>query len=55
MAQDEMAAYANAQQTGGDTRTAHCDAWLRQTLAEEVLPEFIETEFERVMAEVFRV
>ena len=31
------------------------DAWLRARLAEEVFPEFIEAEFERVMAEVFRV
>jgi Protein of unknown function (DUF3631) len=49
-------AYANAQTNGGDTRAADCDAWLWQTLAEEgVLPEFVEVEFKRVMAEVFRV
>jgi Protein of unknown function (DUF3631) len=49
-------AYANAQENSGDTRTADCDARLRQTLAEEgVPPEFVEIEFERVMAEVFRV
>jgi hypothetical protein len=49
-------AYANAQENGGDTCTAGCDAWLRQTLGEEgVAPEFIEVEFERVMVEVFRV
>jgi putative DNA primase/helicase len=49
-------AYANSRETGGDTRTAECDAWLRQKLADEgVLPEHIETEFQRVMAEVFRV
>jgi hypothetical protein len=49
-------AYANAQETGGDTRTADLDAWLRQKLADEgVLPEFVEVEFERVMAVVFRV
>jgi hypothetical protein len=49
-------AYANAQETGGDTRTVECDAWLRQRLANEgVRPEFIEVEFERVMAEVLRV
>jgi putative DNA primase/helicase len=47
-------AYANARETGGDTRTAECDAWLRQRLADEgVRPEHIETEFERVMAVVF--
>jgi Protein of unknown function (DUF3631) len=48
-------AYANAQENGGDTRTAELDAGLRQVLAEEVLPESVEVEFERVMAEVFRV
>ena len=49
-------AYANSQETGGDTRTAECDAWLRQKLADEgVLPESIEVEFQRVMAQVFRV
>ena len=48
-------AYANAQAHDGDTHTADCDAWLRRILAEDgVLPEFIETEFERVMAEVLR-
>jgi hypothetical protein len=31
------------------------DADLRRRLAEMVLPEFVEVEFERVMAEVFRV
>jgi hypothetical protein len=48
-------AYANAQENGGDTRTADLDAALRRRLAEMVLPEFIEVEFERVMTEVFRV
>jgi hypothetical protein len=49
-------AYANSQETGGDTRTAECDAWLRQKLADEgVRPEHIEIEFRRVMAAVFRV
>jgi Protein of unknown function (DUF3631) len=49
-------AYANAQANDGDTRTADCDAWLRQTLAEQgVPPEFIKVEFARVMTEVFRV
>jgi hypothetical protein len=48
-------AYANAQENDGDTRTADCDGWLRQALAEQVLPEFVEVEFNRVMAEVFRV
>ena len=35
--------------------SAALDAGLRQVLAEEVPPEFVEQEFERVMAEVFRV
>jgi hypothetical protein len=48
-------AYANAQESEGDTRTAELDAGLRQVLSEQVLPEFVEVEFERVMAEVFRV
>jgi len=49
-------AYANAQARDGDTRTAECDAWLRQRLADDgVRSEHIEIEFERVMAEVFRV
>jgi hypothetical protein len=49
-------AYANAQANDGDTRTADCDAWLRQRLADDgVLPEFIEVEFARVMDEVFRM
>ena len=47
-------AYANSRETGGDTRTAECDAWLRQKLVDDgVLPEHIETEFQRVMAAVF--
>jgi hypothetical protein len=47
-------AYANAHETGGDTRTAECDAWLRAILREEVdLPEHVEIEFERVMQVVF--
>jgi hypothetical protein len=49
-------AYANAQANDGNTRTADCDAWLRQALAEAGIPsEFIKVEFERVMVEVFRV
>jgi Protein of unknown function (DUF3631) len=47
-------ACANAQETGGDTRTAELDAWLRQRLAAEgVRPEHVETEFARVMQAVF--
>jgi 5S rRNA maturation endonuclease (ribonuclease M5) len=48
-------AYANAQENGGDTRTAELDADLRRRLAEEVLPEFVEVEFARVMDQVFRI
>jgi hypothetical protein len=49
-------AYRNAQANGGDTRTAECDAWLRAILRDEVaFPEHVGVEFERVMAEVFRV
>jgi Protein of unknown function (DUF3631) len=44
------------QRTGGvDVDSAELDAGLRQVLSEQVLPEFVEVEFERVMAEVFRV
>ena len=49
-------ACAHAQENDGDTRTADCDAWLRQTLAERgVLPEAVEVEFKRVMDLVFAV
>jgi Protein of unknown function (DUF3631) len=47
---------ADTQRQGAvDVDSAELDAGLRQVLAEEVLPEFVEVEFERVMAEVFRV
>jgi hypothetical protein len=39
----------------GDVDRAKHDAWLRAILAEQVLPERVEIEFERVMTEVFRV
>ena len=43
-------------QEGADVDSASLDADLRQQLADMgVLPEFVEVEFERVMAEVFRV
>ena len=42
-------------QEGADIDSAALDADLRRRLAEQVLPEFVEIEFERVMAEVFRV
>jgi hypothetical protein len=49
-------AYANAQETGGDTRTAELEAALRQRLADEgVLREHVEVEFGRVMEAVFRI
>jgi hypothetical protein len=48
-------AYANAQESEGDTRTAELDSGLRQVLAEQVHPEFVEAEFVRVMQVVFRV
>jgi hypothetical protein len=38
-----------------DVDSTILDAGLREVLAEQVLPEFVEVEFERVMAEVFRV
>jgi hypothetical protein len=47
-------AYANALANDGDTRTAELDADLRRRLGEMALPEFVEIEFERVMAEVCR-
>ena len=40
-------AYANAQETGGDTKTATLDADLRRRLAEIVLPEHIEVEISK--------
>ena len=40
---------------GSDIKSRALDADLRRRLAEMVLPEFVEVEFERVMAEVFRV
>jgi hypothetical protein len=46
------------QQTRNDSLDldyAELNAGLRQVLAGEVLPEFVEVEFERVMVEVFRV
>lgn len=48
-------AYAAAQETGGDTRTAELDIELRMILREEVFPEFVEIEFTRVMDVVFAI
>jgi Protein of unknown function (DUF3631) len=49
-------AYATAQETGGDTRTADLDAELRTVLRMEVaFPEHVEIEFERIMQRVFAV
>jgi putative DNA primase/helicase len=42
-------------QDEGDVDSIVLDAGLREVLAEQVLPEFVEVEFERVMTEVFRV
>jgi hypothetical protein len=40
----------------GDVRSADLDVWLRRTLADDgVLPEYLETEFQRVMRMVFAV
>jgi hypothetical protein len=41
-------AEAQRQETG-DVSSAELDAGLRQVLAERIFPEFVETEFERVM------
>ena len=56
---DELAAWYQDRAYGqyqqhGDVSSADLDAGLRMVLAEEVLPEFIETEFQRIMAVVFR-
>jgi hypothetical protein len=47
-------AYA-AYQEHGDVDSTVLDTGLRQVLAEQCLPEFIEVEFQRVMEVVFRV
>ena len=39
--------------TSGDVNSAELDSGLRAVLREEVLPEFVEVEFERVMQAVF--
>jgi hypothetical protein len=44
-----------ARENSVDVDEAELNAGLRQVLAEEVPPEFVEVEFERVMAEVFQV
>ena len=57
---DELAAWYQDRAYGqyqehGDVSSADLDAGLRMVLAEEVLPEFVETEFQRIMVVVFRV
>jgi hypothetical protein len=37
----------------GDVNSTELDAWLRATLRQEVFPEHVEIEFERVMRVVF--
>ena len=45
---------AHRDQRGGGLDTDRLDAELRQKLAERVLPEYVETEFKRVIEAVFR-
>jgi hypothetical protein len=48
--------YAQYQESGStDVDHRPLDVWLRQRLREMVLPEHIETEFERVMEVVFAI
>jgi putative DNA primase/helicase len=55
LAEDYTETTYRLNQEGADIESASLDADLRRRLAEMVLPEFIEVEFERVMAEVFRI
>jgi hypothetical protein len=55
LAEDYTETTYRLNQEGSDIESASLDADLRHRLAEMVLPEFVEVEFERVMAEVFRV
>ena len=55
LAEDYTEAAYRLNQEGADIDSAALDADLRRRLAEQVLPELVEVEFERVMAEVFRV
>ena len=55
LADDYTEAAYRQNQEGADIDSRTLDADLRRRLAEMVLPEFVEVEFERVMAEVFRV
>ena len=55
LAEDYTETTYRLNQEGADIDSASLDADLRRRLAEQVFPEFVETEFERVMAEVFRV
>jgi hypothetical protein len=51
----DQAADEMQREGGGDVDLTELAIGLRQVLAEEVPPELVEQEFERVMAEVFRV
>ena len=55
LAEDYTETTYRLNQEGADIDSAALDADLRRRLAEMVLPEFIEIEFERVMGQVFRV
>jgi hypothetical protein len=55
LAEDYTETTYRLNQEGVDIESASLDADLRRRLAEMVLPEFIEVEFERVMGHVFRV
>jgi putative DNA primase/helicase len=55
LAEDYTEAAYRLNKEGSDIDSRALDADLRRRLAEIVLPEFVETEFERVMLEVFRV
>ena len=55
LAEDYTEAAYRLNKEGSDIDSRALDADLRRRLAEMVLPEVVETEFERVMLEVFRV
>jgi putative DNA primase/helicase len=51
----DRATVQNEESETGDVSSAELDAALREVLREEVFPEFVEVEFERVMKAVFAV
>jgi hypothetical protein len=55
LADDYAEAAYRQNREGSDIDSAALDTDLRLRLAEMVLPEFVEVEFERIMARVFRV